>query len=222
MNYQSPSLRRALAADYSIGLMPPLARKRFERLLKTDPTLRAEVAQWHESLLALTQPLPEEPVPEQVWQAIEARLFPAARKPGLWDMHWLRGAILAAMLSVVVAIGAYLYQGDPLYTTTLVADNQQAVMVVDGYDDYLQIEALKLTSVDADRSLELWAIPADGKPVSLGLLPRQGSSKLELDAGQQAALKNAKALAVSLEPLAGSPTGQPTGPVLYQGVLRSL
>lgn len=36
MNYQTPELRRALTADYAIGLMPPTARRRFEHLLQGD------------------------------------------------------------------------------------------------------------------------------------------------------------------------------------------
>jgi anti-sigma-K factor RskA len=40
-----------------------------------------------------------------------------------------------------------------------------------------------------------------------------------LDAGQAAMLARARGLAVSLEPAGGSPTGQPTGPVVYQGRL---
>lgn len=39
---------------------------------------------------------------------------------------------------------------------------------------------------------------------------------------QQQLLKASVVLAVSLEPRGGSPTGQPTGPVLYQGPLAAL
>ena len=63
MNYQTPSLRRALAADYAIGLMPPLARRRFEHLLLEDAALRAELGRWHTHLMSLSQPLTEHPVP---------------------------------------------------------------------------------------------------------------------------------------------------------------
>ena len=46
MNYQTPERRRALAADYAIGLMPPTARRRFENLLLDDADLRLELAHW--------------------------------------------------------------------------------------------------------------------------------------------------------------------------------
>lgn len=63
-------------------------------------------------------------------------------------------------------------------------------------------------------SLELWVITPDG-PVSLGLLPVSGSDVLTLPASL--AQSETLTLAVSLEPVGGSPTGKPTGPVLTSG-----
>jgi anti-sigma-K factor RskA len=78
------------------------------------------------------------------------------------------------------------------------------------------------TTIGPDRSLELWAILADGKPISLGVIPPNGKGKVELSETQKALIGKPIALAVSLEPKGGSPTGQPTGPVLYQGPLASI
>jgi anti-sigma-K factor RskA len=46
--------------------------------------------------------------------------------------------------------------------------------------------------------------------------------RIQLSKEHQALLTAPLTLAVSLEPEGGSPTGQPTGPVLYQGQLASL
>jgi anti-sigma-K factor RskA len=51
--------------------------------------------------------------------------------------------------------------------------------------------------------------------VSLGLLPAEGGIERTLSAMQQSALRVASHVAVSLEPAGGSPTGAPTGPVLF-------
>ncbi|WP_293370565.1 anti-sigma factor [Nevskia sp.] len=64
-----------------------------------------------------------------------------------------------------------------------------------------------------EHSLELWLI-TDAGAVSLGLLPTAGEGKLKLPSGVSGAQLT---LAVSLEPVGGSPTGQPTGPVLTSG-----
>lgn len=54
MNYQTTTLRRALAADYAIGLMPATARRRFENLLLDDAALRVELGHWQDALASLT------------------------------------------------------------------------------------------------------------------------------------------------------------------------
>jgi anti-sigma-K factor RskA len=53
-----------------------------------------------------------------------------------------------------------------------------------------------------------------GAAVSLGVLPQAGAALVKLNAVQLAAIGGARNFAVSREPLGGSPTGQPTGPVL--------
>ncbi|MDP3525548.1 MAG: anti-sigma factor, partial [Hoeflea sp.] len=74
-------------------------------------------------------------------------------------------------------------------------------------------------SPDDGKSLELWLVPGEGAPVSLGLVPGDGG-RLVLDPGLTDRLTAGALLAVSLEPLGGSPTGGPTGPVLLSGELR--
>ncbi|WP_236197548.1 anti-sigma factor, partial [Pseudomonas glycinae] len=68
----------------------------------------------------------------------------------------------------------------------------------------------------------MWVIPSDGKPVSLGVIPPGGDGEIKLGGAQKAFIGESITLAISLEPEGGSPTGQPTGPVLYQGVLSAL
>nr|WP_315446178.1 anti-sigma factor [uncultured Pseudomonas sp.] len=224
MNYQTPALRRALAADYAIGLMSTAARRRFEQLLLDDAALRAEVAQWQETLASLTESLPEQPVPDRVWYGITARIEPQVlhvpEKRPFWN--WLRLTAAAASIVVLVFLGSLYDRDDARYRATLLSANAQPALKVEAHADYLQVEPLILAAVDADRSLELWAIPADGKPISLGVIPAGGKGKIELSEAQKVLIDKPIALAVSLEPKGGSPTGLPTGAVLYQGALAAL
>ncbi|MCD6061837.1 MAG: hypothetical protein K0S16_2148 [Moraxellaceae bacterium] len=89
-------------------------------------------------------------------------------------------------------------------------------------NDVLELSGLAAVDVPADRDLELWAIPEGGAPQSLGVIRRSEATKAEvaLGAEAQARLAGGKVLAISLEPAGGSPTGAPTGPVLYTGRLQ--
>lgn len=224
MNYQQPELRRALAADYAIGLMPLTARRRFESLLLDDPSLRRELAQWQESLVGLTSSLEPQDVPERVWQAIVARIDPQelhvpARRP-FWN--WLRLTAVACSLVLAGILGVIYTRDTASFNATLVASNQLPALAVQAYDRYLKVEPLALASVEPGRSLELWAIPADGVPVSLGVIPNDGKGRVDLSERQRTLIGTPTTLAITLEPQGGSPSGKPTGPVLYKGKLASL
>jgi anti-sigma-K factor RskA len=70
----------------------------------------------------------------------------------------------------------------------------------------------------AGKALELWAVPTGAKPVSLGLVTaadRRSIGSLQPSTWRDPGLL----IAVSEEPAGGSPTGQPTGPVVYKGRL---
>jgi anti-sigma-K factor RskA len=224
MNYRQPELRRALAADYAIGLMPTTARRRFESLLIDDPNLRAEVAQWQESLVGLTTSLEPQPVPERVWHQIVARIEPqrlhVPKKRPFWS--WMRIAAVACTLLVAVIVGVIYNRDKPDFNATLVAGNQQPALTVQAFDRYLKIDPVAVASVETGRSLELWAIPADGVPVSLGVIPDNGKGRVDLSDSQRRLLGSQTTMAITLEPKGGSPSGKPTGPILYKGQLASL
>src|SRR5207249_2308983 len=94
------------------------------------------------------------------------------------------------------------------------------VATADRGGHYLTIKAVTPVPLAPDRALELWALPEQGNPRSLGLVSASGIARIALVAPAGTALQNIPALAVSLEPRGGSPTGLPTGPVLYSGPVQ--
>ena len=91
--------------------------------------------------------------------------------------------------------------------------------VPDGYR-FLTVKALAPITVPAYRALVLWMVSGKGgAPRSLGVVPSSGSAELKLPAPPNIAFRDIDALAVSLEPAGGSPTGAPSGPMLYTGRL---
>jgi anti-sigma-K factor RskA len=76
------------------------------------------------------------------------------------------------------------------------------------------IDPVRSQDLSAQKSFELWAI-AGGPPKPLGLVSATPGKPLVVPASAVGAAGTV--LAVSLEPEGGSPTGLPTGPVLFQG-----
>jgi len=159
-----------------------------------------------------------------VWHGITARIEPQVlhvpEKRQFWN--WLRVTAAVCSLVIAVTLGVIYNRDNARYSATLMTANAQPALKVEAHEDYLNVEPLTLAAIDPGQSLELWAIPADGKPISLGVIPAGGKGKVELSDAQKALIGKPIALAVSLEPKGGSPTGQPTGPVLYQGALAAL
>ncbi len=82
----------------------------------------------------------------------------------------------------------------------------------------LVVRTLSPARPDPEHDHELWLLPAEGKaPISLGLLPDDGQARRRIPDQAAPSASEAKGIAVSREPEGGSPTGAPTGEVLFQG-----
>ena len=61
------------------------------------------------------------------------------------------------------------------------------------------------------------AIGGDRKPISIGLINTDRTQELPVPAQLMPMMNQAAGMAMSVEPAGGSPTGLPTGPILYKG-----
>jgi anti-sigma-K factor RskA len=105
------------------------------------------------------------------------------------------------------------------YVAVLADDKSSASMLVtfDPKNSRLLLKRVGGFQAQADKSLQLWALPAAGGPKSLGVLGREPVIRLTA-AGSD--VREVPTLAISLEPLGGAPAGSgPTGPVLLKGAL---
>ena len=213
-----------LAAEYVLGTLRGRARRRFERWL-VSPQVRGIVNDWELRLSGLEPSLQKVAPPAKVWQGIENRLDLAGSRRS--TRRWL--AVAASVLAVAM-VGLFMMRTPPLTATA------RAVIEADPQTIYWNVELLgdsknpaqELTvqvqsphPLESGKAHELWILPAQGNPVSLGLLPASGRQHLVLTAAQRQALAGAKQLAVSLEPAGGSPTGLPTGPVIHVAPLTT-
>jgi anti-sigma-K factor RskA len=220
-----PPLRHALAASYVLGTLRGPARRRFERATLADPALAALVARWEGFLTPLCDGVTPVAPPERLWSVIEARLGRSrpAPAPGLWSSvsfwRWLgAGFATAALALLAVTIG--LRGPAPVESPALVAvlstPEQAPRMLVEQAGGMIRVRVLAPWAASADTDHELWVVPKDGAPRSLGVVPKTGEARLR-PAGLDRLLEGGVAFAVSREPRGGSPTGAPTGAVLCSG-----
>ena len=86
----------------------------------------------------------------------------------------------------------------------------------------LTIVPASLLGPQEQKAMELWLIPSGEKPHSLGLIDPSRPVTITVPKDLLAKVNSEAILAVSLEPPGGSPTGQPTGPVIANGKLAAL
>ena len=90
-------------------------------------------------------------------------------------------------------------------------------VVFDPATGSLRVSAAALA--DARHSPELWVIPASGTPHSLGVLNARQPTAVAIRTDDRARFAAGGTLAVTIEPIGGSPSGKPTGAVVAQGAL---
>ncbi len=105
------------------------------------------------------------------------------------------------------------------YVAVLSDDKSAASMLVtfDPAKNSLTLKRVGGYKEEADKSLQLWALPTGGSPQSIGVL---GGEKVIRIAAPASQVVTIPMLAISLEPKGGVPSATgPTGPVLFKGAL---
>lgn len=220
-------LREKLAAEYVLGTLKGHARRRFEGWMHNDAALRRTTAQWQDRLMPMAEFSGAVTPRAQVWTGIERRLnlksdrrkwqLWGAEAVGFWRSLGLASSAFAAVLLVVLATKTMNAPMIDHVATLTDAQSQTALLITaDTGRKTMGVRVMDNVAVASDKVLELWAIPKQGAPRSLGLLPKNGTMELALT--DRALGDDVVMLAISLEPTGGStdPNG-PTGPVLYKG-----
>lgn len=223
MKLQNPQLIDALAAEYVLGTLRGRARRRLEHHLEREWHIARRVLAWEDRLMPLAQSLPPVPPSRDVWPAIERRIMAEiSAAQGFARRRKTLGALAAIVaLCAVIAGGLMFWRAgigpslEPM--ATIAAAGAPPIWRIELDRDFRLLRAVAVGAAPehAGKSFELWALPEAGAPVSLGLLPESGGVERRLGADQARALRAAPRVAVSLEPPGGSPTGAPTGPVLF-------
>ena len=197
----------ALAAEYVLGVLDLPERLSAEARLRTDRAFAERVARWENRFAPLNEGYEDAPAPPELFARIEARLFPRAPlRRGGW-LGWALGGLVAAV-AMLAFVFLPLLQPGPEHLARLAAQDGATAYEATWVEGDLTITRVAGDPAPQGQVHELWLIPPGGAPVALGLLE---SAPLTIATAKPQA---GWTLAVSLEPAGGSPTGQPTGPVL--------
>ncbi|MDR7332891.1 anti-sigma factor domain-containing protein [Roseateles asaccharophilus] len=228
MDYAHPQRADRLAAEYALGSLRGGARRRFERLLPSHPALAAATADWQDRLQLLAGQIEPVTPPASVWLAVQTRLFGAANDaqaapPTTARLRlWQGFSAVALAASVVLALQLARPQPEAAPVVVVLRSTPEGVdRVLTGFvasvsadGRTLVLKPLAPLATQPGRALELWAVPRQGEPRSLGLVQAGDVPTTVRRAGL---LDGTQAFAVSLEPAGGSPTGRPTGPIVSAG-----
>jgi anti-sigma-K factor RskA len=206
--------RDLLAGEFALGVLEGGDLEEAERLMATDPDFARAVDRWRERLNPLARLTAPVTPPADLWRRIEASIggnVVPLRRIRTWQAATLASLAVAASLAAFMLIR----QPEPVKVAVLAPMTGGVPVLVATMErgGVLIIRPNGTISVPSGRDLELWSLAAgETRPRSLGVLPAEGR---RLTAGVAPGMQ----LLVSLEPAGGSPTGQPTGPVLYGGTV---
>ena len=226
-----------LAGEYVLGVLAANERTAAERRITQDPAFALAVAGWQQRLTPLAALVPPAAPPPDLWDRIAGSIAaPAiaegtagatsARPTRLGVRFWRAGAFGALALAAGLTGLLLLRQPAPTMVAVLVprAGGPALLAVAADPGQLLVRPAGALAALPPGREMELWALPPGARrPQPLGLLPA-GGRRLAVGLAVRLTVRLALGtkILVSLEPAGGSPTGQPTGPVLYAGRLEHL
>lgn len=235
----TPEERDALAAELALGVLDGGERAAALRLQADDAAFAADVANWQ----AWLAPLQDEIAPQQpsdaLWRAIERRIAERSSGPqrltaandnaGFWRLAAFGSGALAAGLAAILVLRPVPAALPP----TPAAPTEFAVVQVPGDEGGHSLVAryepvagqLRLRASGFEHAQmvpELWVIPADGKPRSLGGIAADGMTMVPVSTELRAFITDGATIAVTMEPAEGMPHAAPSSAPVAAGKLTMI
>ena len=135
---------------------------------------------------------------------------------GIIFFVFLIGGALAALLLAFFTPGTLVSPNEPhLYAELQTKEQDYALLAHWAPDSQTFMLRRDSGEFPADSSLEIWLIPApSAAPISVGLMQAETLTQIPVPDALVAQMQPGATVAISREPMGGSPTGAPTGPVL--------
>jgi anti-sigma-K factor RskA len=226
----------ALAAEHALGVLNARERAAAEQRMAREPDFAAKVEAWRERLAPLAEGVEPVAPPAGLWPRIVRSLPANDNQVGvLRRLKFWRGATMGSLGLAVASLAmvAVLATRPPQVITPVPAPMMNARLMTNGgqplflaaYDPERKsvlVASLVPPGTDPNHSHELWLIPADGKPRSLGLVEPGASKSMPISDEMAAMAKEGASMAVTVEPAGGSPLDGPSGPVAAVGKLARI
>jgi anti-sigma-K factor RskA len=223
-----------LASEFALGTSPPRVRRRLVAIARRDRVVAAALSEWERRIAALADRIPPTTPPPRVWRNIVLRLGLEPDRVPEREAGWRRRiafwrALALASLVGVLVLGvaewrrAPVVVPAPLVVVLSGADAKVGLIATATRGDrYLTVKTVGNATPGPDKAFELWALPQAGPPQPLGVIPQGNVVRVPVQNPVDEMLSNIPTLAVSIEPQGGSPTGKPTGPVVYSGAVERM
>lgn len=217
-----PQDHQDLAAELALGLLEGEERAEALRLHLADPAFAAEVEAWRDRLSPLLDTIPAQSPPAWLWNAIDARVgkgdaATASRSARMWRRSAIASGALAACLALFAVLRPPVVQSPYPFAVSQLADVQGKATMAVRYDPATATLRLEPKGLgNGQKSPELWIIPDDGVPRSLGIVGGQRND-LTINPDLRPFFKTGAILAITLEDPATAPHKAPTATPILTG-----
>ena len=235
MNLLHPERLERLSREYVLGTLTGRARRRFERLLAEAPLATRVVARWQQRFDVLAAGVPPVQPRDHVWQGLQQRLFTSREKaaPTFWARvqallapRVLGGALAGVLMATVVLklqpqwleLESRSEALPQSYVGLLVNDAGQAALLASSrrHGRSITVKLLQPLQVPEGQVARLWALPREGAPFLVGLVPARGSATIALTDSAEKLFSNVGRLALTIDPVAAG-AAAPSTPFVASG-----
>jgi anti-sigma-K factor RskA len=224
--------RDALAGELALGVLEGEERAAALRLMLADRAFAARVEQWRDYAGGLFDAVPEVAPPAGAWSGIAAQIG-AANDTAPRALRWWRGGALTSGAVAAGLAALLLWRADPAVVTPAPDSAEYAVAQLSGPIEGLRIAArydpgsasLRVQAngmPETPTEPELWVVPADGVPRSLGQIRRQGNTLIIVPEGHRRLINPSATLQLSMEPPSATPHAEPSSDMVAMGAIDLL
>ncbi|MEO1719839.1 MAG: anti-sigma factor [Pseudomonadota bacterium] len=226
-----------LAAEYVLGVLDAEDRAAAAERIATDATFARRVDRWEAHFFPISEAIDPVDAPASTKRAIDSVLFQTrdvarpvdAEEPGWLSRLAFWKTMTFAALATAIAVGVASNldrigeqrERPPQQLAASLTSDQTDVRYVAVYDRKTNRIGLRRLagSAEAERDFELWIIPPNEAPISLGVVPKESGIAFAPPEEIADKIASGGVFAITLEQAGGSPDGKPKGPVVAAGDL---